>query len=546
MVAETVLAKGKLELQAYARAEADLERTDWDWYYDEDTAADVVELLGTFRHSKGEWAGERIVLLPWQRFCTEQIFGWRHKETGYRRFSRAYLSMARKGAKSTYGALIGNKLFLFDNEPGAEVYTAATKLEQARVVHTEAIRMLKQAIRDEPEIASQITIFKSIITSEPNNAKYEPLGADSSRLDGLNPSGAIIDEYHAHLNADVYQVLRTGMGARRQPFILIITTAGFGQTGPCFDLDLHGQRVLDPKATDTDDRLFIFIARLDQGDDWHDEANWPKANPSFPITPKLDYLRERHVEALRGGTDENNFLVKNLNLWTQQAERWISLDAWDECVGDVDPKALLRKACWCGLDLAATSDLTAFVMIFKGYKVMARFWLPEDTVKKREDKRWLSYRDWAKAGWLTITPGAATDYNRVVEDIKALRTAGYPIKEIAVDQNFQGAQVITDLVGEDFEAFAFSQGFGEMSAPCMRLEELVKGHELQHAGNPVLRWMIDNAVKLTDAYGNIRVDRKKSVDKVDGIVALAMALARLMVHEDGTSVYDRRGLLTIG
>jgi phage terminase large subunit-like protein len=290
-------------------------------WFDERAARTVIAFFGLLRHSKGEWAGQPVALEPWQQFHLCNLFGWK-RDDGTRRFRVSYLEVGRKNGKSTMGAGVGLYLQAADGEPGAEIYTAATKRDQARIVHQEAVRMVKQS----PALTRELRVFKDNIHSERTFSKFEPLGRDSGTLDGLNVHGAIVDEVHAHPNGDMWDVLQTATGARRQPLLYAVTTAGFDRQSLCWQFNDYTQKVVSGVLED--DNWHGLIYTLDDGDDWEDEANWYKSNPNLGVSKKLDDLRDK-ARAARGMPARlNGFLQKELNVWTQASTRWIDPEAW--------------------------------------------------------------------------------------------------------------------------------------------------------------------------------------------------------------------------
>ena len=311
--------------------------------FDPKAAERVLKFFGFLHHSKGEWAGRPFVLSPWQVFILWVVFGWKRAD-GTRRFRTAYIEIGRKNGKSTLAAGVALYLFAADQEPGAEVYTAATKRDQARIVHSEAIRMVQSS----PGLQRFIDIFKDNLSMLRTNSKYEPLGADADTMDGLNVHGAIIDELHAHKTRNLWDVLETATGARRQPLIFAITTAGFDRQSLCWQQHDYAEKVLDRIVSD--DTHFAFVAALDSEDDWTDRAAWIKANPNLGVSVKPESLEEQCVKAESLPSAQNAFRRLRLNQWTEQSERWIDLAVWDEGAIAVDPEALRRRRCFGGLD----------------------------------------------------------------------------------------------------------------------------------------------------------------------------------------------------
>lgn len=542
--------EGKLVKLAKARQRRDLKTgPDRGLRFDSDAADRVVGIVSNFRHSKGEWAGERFELSPWQeQDILRPLFGWK-RANGTRRFRIAYIEIARKNGKSTFAAALGNYLFLSDGEPGAEVYTAATKLGQAKIVHGEAVRMVRAMQAESQKFRGHVRIFHNNMCVLKTNSKYEPLGGDSDTQDGLNLSGGIVDELHAHKTRDLYDKLTSAKGSRRQPLIFIITTAGFDRHSICWKVREHAIKVLE--GIIEDDSFFAYIATLDKGDDWRDEAVWLKANPNLGISVKLDDLREECARAKESPGEENKFRRFHMNQWTEQQTRWLRMDKWDLCAGEpLRLSDFYGQPCYAGLDLATTRDLTALVMAFPQddgtVPIIPMFWIPEETARERERADRVPYTQWIREGLIQATQGNECDYETIRRDMNALADAGISISELAVDRDFQGCQLMQGLNADGFNAFAFGQGFRSMAAPSKGFEELVHGEKLRHGGNPVLRWHASNVATEQDAAGNIKPSRRKSSEKIDGIVAAIMATGRAAAQpEKKPSVYERRGLVTL-
>lgn len=498
-------------------------------WFDDAAAEHAIDFFKFLRHSKGEWAGRVFELELWNKFIVGSLFGWKRGD-GLRRYRIGYIEVGRKNGKSTLAAGIGLYLFVADNEPGAEVYTAATKRDQARIVHGEAVRMVKKS----PQLRDRIGIFKDNLHIESTGSKYEPLGADADTMDGLNPHGVIIDELHAHKTREVWDVLDTATSARRQPLILAITTAGTDQLSICYEQHDHAKRMLS--GTIEDDTLFAYIASMDEDDDWRDEAIWPKANPNLNVSVKLDDLRRKAQKAEQVPSALNAFLRLHGNVWTQQETKWLTLETWDRCGGLIVPEKLEGRRCYGGLDLSATTDLTAFVLVFvplgdEPVPVLPFFWLPEKCITGKVDRPMNvdQYRLWHKQGLLKVTPGEAVDYGFVEEAIKKLGKS-YNILEIAHDR-WGATDISKRLEREGFLMVPFGQGFGSMNAPTVELQAMCLSGRLNHGGNPILRWMADCMSVRQDPAGNVKPvkpDRGKSKARIDGMVALIMALDRML------------------
>lgn len=520
-------------------------------FFDAQAACHAIEFFRFLRHSKGEWAGAVIELEPWQMFRIGSVFGWMREnpDTGevVRRFRIAYNEVARKNGKSTESAGIGLYMLDADGEPGAEVYSAATKRDQARIVWDEAARMVQRS----PALRKRINVLRGRGNMHvlDTHSKFEPLGADVDGMDGLNVHAAIIDELHAHRTREVWDVLDTATGARKQPLIWAITTAGFDQTGICYEVRTYAAEVLEGRIED--DTFFAYIATIDEEDDPFDEAVWIKANPNLGVSVKLDDMRRLAKRARAMPAALNNFLTKRLNVWTQQETRWISMDLWDENKGDVPAKEFeqrLRGAvCYGGLDLGSVNDLAAWVMVFPGggeeLSVIARFWCPEERLYDTTNRYRAQYQAWAREGWLQTTSGRAIDYSFIKAQI--LRDAeSYQLVDLNIDRLFQAHQLAGELMEEGLTVVGMGQGFLSMAAPMKELERRLLHGKIRHGGNPVLRWMAGNVAVKQDPAGNLKPDKATSQGKIDGIVALVMALDRAMRHEKPQrSVYEGRGVL---
>jgi phage terminase large subunit-like protein len=489
----------------------------------------ILTFFTLLRHSKGEWAGQPFLLSPWQAFVLWVLFGWRRSD-GTRRFRTAYIEIGRKNGKSTLAAGVGLYLFAADKEPGAQVFTAATKRDQARIVHGEAINM----VRLSTGLRRHVQVFKDNLSMIRTNSKYEPLGADADTMDGLNVHGAIIDELHAHKNRNLWDVLETATGSRRQPLIFAITTAGFDKKSICWQQHDYGEKVLD--GIIPDDSYFAFIAALDAEDEWANRNVWIKANPNLGVSVKPESLEEQCLKAESLPAAQNAFRRLRLNQWTEQADRWIDIPAWDACALPVDATSLKGRECFGGLDLSSTTDLSAFVLVFppkadeERWQVLCRFWMPSDNVRRRVERDRVPYDQWIREGYIEATNGNVIDYEvlrkRISEDAQQ-----YDIHEIAFDR-WNATQLCTQLQDDGLTMIPFGQGFASMSAPTKEMEKMIIGKQLAHGGHPVLRWMISNVSVKQDPAGNLKPDKAKSTERIDGVVSLIMGIGRAMVRPE--------------
>ena len=518
--------------------------------FDQDAANKVIAFCGLLKQSKGEWAGRPLTLEPWQQFIIASIFGWKRAD-GTRRFRTAILEVARKNGKSTLAAAVGLYMLVADGEPGAEIYSAATKREQAQITHSEATRMAKAT----PQVMHIVRIFKDNIFIENTASKFIPLGADSDTMDGLNVQGAIVDEIHAHKTRDTWDLLETATGSRRQPLMFGISTAGNDRQSLFFGQHDYTQKILS--GVIENDRWFGIIYTLDEGDkssgiepdDWEDESLWVKANPNLGVSKKLDNMQGLAAEAKDVPSKLNAFQRLHLDIWTDVETIWLPVKHWKQCDGAAPAEGLAGRTCYGGLDLSDTTDITAFVLVFppqkesEAYQVLCRFWLPDESMKERVKRDRVPYDVWVREGLIAVTPGNVIDYEFVLAQIDEDMQA-YDLKEIAFDR-WGASRIQTqlqELGGEEFMV-QFGQGFASMSAPFKELEKLILSHRIAYGNNPVLNWMAHNVVATQDPANNIKPDKAKSRERIDGMVALIMALDRATRHtDDGDSVYETRGI----
>lgn len=529
----------------------------------------AIDFIEHLRHSKGKWGrgkGELVKLEPWQQFILWVGFGWKRDNSerwvettaegqvqdtrGMRRFRVIWEEVARKNGKSTKAAGLGLLLAFADDEPGAEVYSAATKRDQARIVHKEAIRM----VRKNPALKKHINIVKDNLSFEYTASKYEPLGADSDSTDGLNVHGIIADEIHAWKNRDMWDVLETATGSREQPMIVGITTAGVDRRSVCYEKHEYTRKVLEgwKDGSFEDDTWFGIIYTIDEGDDWRDETVWIKANPNLGVSKYYEDMRMKAKRAGQMPAALNNFLRRELNVWVQGEIKWMRMDDWRACGGNIPALELVKRlkgmTAYAGLDLSSTSDITAFVLVFldedDNIYVLCRFWIPEDNMLIRSRDDGVHYQQWVREGYIEATPGNSIDYNWIFEQVEQdLDT--FDIDQIAFDR-WGAARVVQVLEAKGATMVQFGQGYASMNPPMKELERLVLSKKIYHGNNPVLTWMADNLVARMDPAGNIKPDKEKSREKIDGMVALIMAIDLALRHPEVKSVYEKRGIRVLG
>lgn len=499
-------------------------------------------------HTKGAWAGKPFTLLPWQiDKIIRPLFGTL-REDGTRQYRTCYAELPKKNGKSELAAAIALYLLLADNEPGAEVYSAAGDQDQAGIVFKVAAEMVRRT----PALVKRCQILQSRnrIVVDSTNSYYHVLSSEAYSKHGYNISGLIFDELHTQPGRDLWDVLTFGTGiARRQPLNFTITTAGFDRNSVCWEIHEHARKVSEGIIEDPSFLPVLYYARDDE--DWEAEATWAKCNPSLGHIFNLDDIREEFAKAKRGPADENNFRRLRLNQWVRQDVRWLRMSDWDASAGQIEEADLEGRVCYAGLDLASTADLAAFSLVFPpedegaAHRTLHRFWCPEDGIRERSTRDRAPYMDWAALGLLTATPGNVADYARIRADILEL-SKRFNIREIAYDR-WGALQIVQELEAEGLTVFPFGQGFASMGAPTKEFEKLIRGGKLWHGGHPILRWMADNVTVRMDPAGNIKPDKAKSTEKIDGIVSTIMALDRCIRNgsDTGVSVYATRGLVTV-
>lgn len=538
---------GELVRKACARHLKDLETGhERGISFDLEAAKYAVEKMQIFNHSKGEWAGQPFVLSPWQLFIVGSLFGWKNQD-GTRRFRVAYVEVARKNGKSSLLALLCNYMLYFDGEQGAEIYTAATKKEQSRLVFDEAVNMIRKC-PSSWKIRKELKIYGTSVSYLARASKMMPLSADSHTMDGLNPSFVTIDELHAHKTRGVFDVLNTAQGSRRQPLLVSITTAGWDRNSVCWQQHEYAERVL--QGVFDDDQMFAYIAGCDKGDDYADPATWEKANPNYGISVKPEYLKAQCGRAQKMPSELNSFLRLHLNVWTEQADRWIDMDTWDSCGAEYTGDELAGRPCFGALDMSSTQDISAFSLAFpprdetEPYKFLHWFWVPQENIRMRAEKDRVDYAVWVRQGFIEATEGNVVDYNVVQSRILQI-CEKFQVKEIAFDR-WNVTQMVTNLLGEGLNMVQFGQGYVSMSAPTKALSDLIVSKKMAHNKNPVLRWMMSNVACTTDPAGNMKPDKQRSSEKIDGVVTMVMGLGRATVSDvNQKSVYEVRGLRSL-
>lgn len=513
-------------------------------------ADDAVKFIGHLRHGKGKWVGQPFTLLPWQeQEFIRPLFGALRPD-GLRQYRTAYVEVPRKAGKSQIAAGVGLKLLLADGEAEGEIYLAASDRDQASIV----FRAAAQMVRTSPRLRALCHVIDHTRTIAVTKGPYagsflRAIAADASGSHGFNASGVVADEVHTWRDRELWDVLSTSMGARTQPLMLAITTAGYDRTSLCWELHEHARQVRDGYLDDPSFLPVLYGAQ--EGDDWLDPKVWRKAHPSLGVTVQEDWLASEAKRAEQMPGYQNAFRRLYLNEWTAGESRWLNMGLWDACSLPL-PESLEARPCYAGLDLASVRDLTALVLIFPPddpeqgtFHVLPHFWIPEEGLQARVRRDRVPYDVWRDQGLLTVTEGNATDYLAIERHIQAA-SLKYELRELAVDRAWNAEYVSQRLGDAGVSIVPFGQGYMSMTWPTKELERLVLQRRLAHGGNPILRWMADNVQVEQDAAGNLKPSKSKSTEKIDGIVATIMGLDRALRGEGSTrSVYEDRGIISL-
>jgi len=542
---EAVSVKGKKKHNKFVRMAArrhldDLKKKNWLFGFNTWHANNICDFIEKLPHIEGVWETPTIKLEPPQIFILCVVFGWRRPD-GLRRFTNVYIEIARKGAKSTLTAGVALYCLCCEDEVGPQVIIGATTGEQAKKVFNPAQQMVKK--NAELREAFGVEAWARSITCQDSGGFIQCINSKSSTQDGWNPHVGILDELHAHKERGLYDVIRSAFGARKNPLMWCITTAGYILDGVCYEQRTLVDKILHGLVEA--DHYFGIIFTLDEGDDVLDPRVWIKANPMLGITPTLDSMESFAIEAAASPDSMGEFSTKRLNIWTTAKGAWINIELWKKGSGAVDLDWLAQYPCYGGLDLASVSDITAFVLVWliEGrLYVWGRYYLPEETVTPRTKKANVPYQRWVNEGYLTVTPGAVTDYEFVKKDVMAALDR-FDVREIGYD-SWNATQTCNDLIELGAEMVEMRQGAKTFNPPMQELERHIRSGTMNHGGNPVLSWMASNVVARRDANNNMAPDKKYSQEKIDGIVALLMGLGRAAVHSDNDSVYEERGIVT--
>lgn len=501
---------------------------DFAYRFDAKTAEKWCQFIELMPHIKGEWArqGQTLKLEPWQCFKTICIFGWLRKEDGLRRFRKVLILEPRKNAKSTWAAAVGLGMLTIDKEHGAEVYSGATTEKQAWEVFKPARLMALK--RPALQQHFGVSVNASNIHILADGSKFEPMIGNPG--DGASPSCAIVDEYHEHDTDVMVDTMETGMGAREQPLLLIITTAGDNLAGPCYSAVQDAEKVLEGIVPN--EELFALMYGVDKDVDWTSDLALRMANPNYDVSVKGEFLRARQRDAIQNARKVGVFKTKHLNMWVQARDAYFNIQRWQESEDrSLRLEDFKGQSCIIGVDLASTVDIAAVELTFQhgdGYVRFGRYYLPEATIEMGENEH---YRGWQRDGWITQTDGDMIDYVAIRDDLLQLRDDGYAIKEIAFDPH-QAHMMMAELRDEGIETVEVRPLVLNFSPAMKHMDGLIRSRKILHNGDPVFTWMLSNVVAKSDAKDNVYPRKNRPENKIDGPVAHMMTQARWMTGEE--------------
>lgn len=505
----------------------DLQRSYSEYIYtfDQERAAHIHRFVERFiYHQKGEWAGTTVTLEPWQKFIFGSLIGWVRKDDQRRRFTLSYTQIARKNGKSLLSSALSVYMFMIDNEPGAECYTASIKRDTAKIVWLDAMRMIKSS----PPLRKHVRIQQSLSTMQYGNNVMKALSADSGQ-DGYNIHFFSLDEYHLLPSNAMFDVLVSGMGARRNPLGFIITTAGesFGGTSPCYMFYEYCKQVL--KQHVDNENLFIFIAEQDSPLEIHDRTLWGKSNPNLNVSVKVDSLEQAYNRAI-DGQDLDNFLIKHMNMWIERKDAYFPLDKWNTEILPI----LEGEECYVGVDLSSKLDITSVTAVFplenERYAVLNHNFMPGDTIAAREKQDKVPYSRWIKQGFITATPGDVIDIEFIYKYITEL-TERFKVISIGFDP-WNATALMTKTANAGHTTVEVRQGYKTLSEPTKFIKELMIKGKFVTGDNPVLKWAAANCVAKFDSSENVLLDKSKSVNRIDPMASTVVAMVEAMLHEE--------------
>lgn len=522
--------------------------------FDKDIAQLVIDFYSEcLTHIKGPKAGEPFILELWEKAIIANLFGWKRPD-GTRRYREAFIFVPRKNGKTTFVGGMVNYVLVCEDEPGAEIYSSAGEKEQARLLDA----AVKGLARSSPEILRRVQIYKNSIvaidinTGLETGSFYKPISSESYSKHGYNSHMVVNDELHVHKDRKLVDVLETSTGSRAQPLIIHITTSDYDRESICNEKYDYACKVRG--GIIKDDSFLPVIYEASPDDDWTDPKVWKKANPNLGISISRDYIKRKCKKAQESVAFENTFKRLHLNIKTEQDVRWLKMEVWDKCKFAVIENELIGNRCFAGFDLASNIDVAGYALLFPPdedcplWRILPRFYVPADNAERRETKDRVPYVAWSKQGYIKLTEGNVIDYSVIKSDFED-DYEKFDIQEAAFDRwGFEALRQQFTSEGVDSEKFvSFGQGFASMSAPTKELEKLLLSERIAHGGHPILRWMASNVSVEIDAAGNMKPSKKKSSEKIDGIIMLIMALGRAITQDKPKkSVYEDRGIIEIG
>jgi phage terminase large subunit-like protein len=543
---------GQLMIKSAKRFKKDLKRKDL--VFDAEAAEKALNFIEKYlRHWEGSWRGQPLLLEPWQKFIVYQIFGWKKKD-GRRRVRSVYIQVARKNGKTSFAAAILLYHIFADSENTPQILVGANNEDQAKICVNSAGRILQQSpefheLLDDEDVKLSIYGRNVIgIYYKDRDGSVKAMSKNPDTQDGFNPSLGIIDEYHEAKDDALLNVIESGQGARPQPLLFVVTTAGFLKSGPCFaKLRRMSVDILNGKSKDDSHMAFIF--EQDKDDDWKDSKVWKKSNPNLGVSVFEDYLETRLVKALNeGASKEVDFKTKNLNMWVDAPEVWIPDDVYMKNSHGITPDMLLGRPCWAGLDLSSGIDINAYVLYFpKDDQIpfncfLSYFWIPSDNV--RENKINMDYSDFVKDGFIFTTPGNIIEHE-MITDFIIRDSSKYKLQTIGFDARMAYHGTIQQLLNAGIDCQPFGQGMMNVTEPTKDLEKMVYEGVMEHFKNPVMRWMNGNITLRRDSIDNYMIDKGKSQGKIDGFAALINAIGTNKRFPQVESVYKYRGVQVI-
>lgn len=511
------------------------------YYYDKEAVEFICGFLECLEHVEGEWDSRTLVLEPWQCFIVARVFGWKKRSNGKRRFRNVYIEVPRKNGKSTFTAGIAIYMLALDDEPGAKVFSAATTRDQANIIFGEQAQAM---LRNAPDVAAEIgvQVHANAITNS-RGGSFRALSAEAANLEGKNVHFAGVDELHAHPNRKVWDVLRLGRGARKQPIIWAITTAGSDIAGVCYEQRDYAIKVA--AGVIDDPSVFGLVYTLDEDDNWRDPATWSKANPNLGVSCSVEDLATEIKQVENNPAALSEVLRKRFNVWTGGGKSWIDIDKWRACG---DPNLRIEdfkgQPCWVGVDLASKIDIAAMAMLFEhGGKryLFRRCWIPEDAVKASTNRD--QYEAWIRGGQLIASDGATIDFAAIRESVEAL-AKDYDVRSVACDP-WQAHQFMQDLMAAGLPAVEYRNTIGNMTEPMKQLQADVYDGTLVHEACSFATWQVSNVIEKRDRKENVQPDKERSENKIDWVVASIFACGMFLREQNEPKAYAEHGLRVI-